>query len=167
MADYSYSHRQTAVLDFPTGYCRSLSRDTGLCAHDQTGLPQWHACYPRFCKKHPSAFLDWHTRHTHYSYEHKVGYPIICTNTILNVILSIDKPTMPGTTMIIRELRRHILCWFLIVALLYKLNNCEDCIFTSPFSAGQGNFNLRTHHKNIFLWINYFFQSEIGNQGMT
>ena len=41
--------------------------------------------------------------------EHKVGYPIINTNIIWNAILFIDTPTMSGTTMVIRQLRLHII----------------------------------------------------------
>ena len=38
----------------------------------------------------------------------KVGNPIMYMNTIRNAILFIDTPTMPGTSMPIRQLRRHV-----------------------------------------------------------
>ena len=47
--------------------------------------------------------------------ERKVGHPIIYTDSIPNVILFIDTPTMPGTAVPIRQLRRHVLRSFKVM----------------------------------------------------
>ena len=40
--------------------------------------------------------------------EPEVDYPIIYTDTNLNAILFIDSPTIPKTTILIRQLRHHV-----------------------------------------------------------
>ena len=47
----------------------------------------------------------------------KVGYLIIYIDAISNAILFINTPTMPGTKMIVRQLRPQVLRLFLVISI--------------------------------------------------
>ena len=86
--------------------------------------------------------------------ERKVGHPITYTDTNCSAILFIDSATMPGRTMPIGQLRRHVLRSFLVM--VYNIFNVYIMLMIASRSCLQSvcNWSPRVWYGNVNLQVN-------------